>query len=206
MLLLWDIFIHNAIYQGTYSLKNSIFIWDWTPVPKITKIHLHHSRDVILGTIAFQIIGVSIVYSTVCSGVDQRKHQSSASLAYVRGIHRWPVNSPHKGQLRGKCFHLMKSSNGNNISASHLRKQNKIKPLLALLLESYQGDDDTLTFWRIPVSWMHTKRKRKHCSTYFRNIIVMLYKWHMKTNLYMKTLSVLSLLSLSLSLSSPSLH
>ena len=37
------------------------------------------------------------------------KHQSSASLAFVRGIHRWPVNSRTKGQLRGKCFHLMTS-------------------------------------------------------------------------------------------------
>ena len=39
---------------------------------------------------------------TVCSGADQRKHQSSASLAFVRGIHRWPVNSPHKGPVRGE--------------------------------------------------------------------------------------------------------
>ena len=36
-----------------------------------------------------QITGVSIVCSTVCSGADHRKHQSSASLAFVRGIHRW---------------------------------------------------------------------------------------------------------------------
>ena len=47
-------------------------------------------------TMASQITGVSIVYSTVCSGADQRKHQSFASLAFVRGIHRWPVNSSHK--------------------------------------------------------------------------------------------------------------
>ena len=51
--------------------------------------------------------GVSVVYSTVCSGADQIKPQSSASLAFVRGIHRWPVNSYTKGQLCGKCFHLM---------------------------------------------------------------------------------------------------
>ena len=43
--------------------------------------------------------GISIVYSTICSGADQRKHQSFASPAFVRGIHRWPVNSPHKGPL-----------------------------------------------------------------------------------------------------------
>ena len=41
-----------------------------------------------MGTIAFQITGLTIVYSTVYSGADQRKHQSSASLAFVRGIHR----------------------------------------------------------------------------------------------------------------------
>ena len=55
----------------------------------------HHS-DVIMGAMASQITGVSIVYSTVCSAADQRKHQSFASLAFVRGIHRWTVNSPHK--------------------------------------------------------------------------------------------------------------
>ena len=55
-----------------------------------------HDSDVIMSAAAFQITGISIVYSTVCSGADQRKHQSSASLAFVRGIHRWPVDSPHK--------------------------------------------------------------------------------------------------------------
>ena len=53
--------------------------------------------DVIISTVASVITGVSIVYSTVCSSANQRKHQSSALLAFVRGIHRWPVNSPHKG-------------------------------------------------------------------------------------------------------------
>ena len=53
--------------------------------------------DVIIIAIASQITGVSIVCSTICSGADQRKHQSSASLAFVMGIHRWEV-SPHKGQ------------------------------------------------------------------------------------------------------------
>ena len=32
------------------------------------------------------------------------KHQSSASLAFVRGIHRWPVNSPHKGSVTRKII------------------------------------------------------------------------------------------------------
>ena len=53
---------------------------------------------------ASQISSLTIVYSTVYSGADERKHQSSTSLAFVRGIHRWPVNSPHKGQVTRKMF------------------------------------------------------------------------------------------------------
>ena len=49
-----------------------------------------------MGAVASQITSLTIVYSTVYSDADQRKHQSSASLAFVRGIHRGPVNSPHK--------------------------------------------------------------------------------------------------------------
>ena len=44
--------------------------------------------DAIMSAMASQVNGVSIVYSTVCSGADQRKHQSSVPLAFVRGIHR----------------------------------------------------------------------------------------------------------------------
>ena len=53
---------------------------------------------------ASQITNFKIVYSTVYSGADQRKYQSSASLALVRGIHRWPLNSPHKGPVTRKMF------------------------------------------------------------------------------------------------------
>ena len=49
-----------------------------------------------MGAIASQISSLAIVFSTVYSEADQRKHQSSASLAFVLGIHRWPGNSPHK--------------------------------------------------------------------------------------------------------------
>ena len=57
-----------------------------------------------MGPMASQITGVPVVYSTDCSGGDQRKHQSSASMAFVWGIHRWPVNSPHKGPITRKMF------------------------------------------------------------------------------------------------------
>ena len=56
------------------------------------------------------ITGVSFVCSTVCSGPDKIKHHSSASLAFAREIHRRPVDSPHKGPVTRKYFHLMTSS------------------------------------------------------------------------------------------------
>ena len=54
-----------------------------------------------MGAMASQITGVSIVYSTVCSGADQTKHQSSGSLVFCGGF---PVNSPHKGTVTRKMF------------------------------------------------------------------------------------------------------
>ena len=57
-----------------------------------------------MGDIASQITNLAIVYSTVYSDTDHRKHQSSASLAFVREIHRKPVNSPHKWPVTQKIF------------------------------------------------------------------------------------------------------
>ena len=65
---------------------------------------INHYTDVIMGAIASQITSLTIVYSTVYSDAGQRKHQSSASLAYVWGTHRGPVNSPHKWSVTQKMF------------------------------------------------------------------------------------------------------
>ena len=70
-----------------------------TSVRKHTRI-----SDVIMGAITSQITSLTIVYPTVYSSADERKHQSSVSLAFVQGIHRWPVNSPHKGPVTQKMF------------------------------------------------------------------------------------------------------
>ena len=67
---------------------------------------IFHYNDIIMGAIASQITSITIVYSAVNSGANQRKHRSSASLAFVRGIHRWPVNSPHKWPVTRKMFPL----------------------------------------------------------------------------------------------------
>ena len=67
-------------------------------------LHNLHYSDVIIGAMVSQITSLMIVYSTIHSGADQRKHQSSASRAFVRGIHWWPVNSLHKWPVTQKMF------------------------------------------------------------------------------------------------------
>ena len=81
-------------------IKRKIYLVD---TPTEISAEAHYS-DVIRGSIAFQITSLRIVYSIVYSGADQRKHQSFASLAFVRGIHRRQVNSPHKGPATRKMF------------------------------------------------------------------------------------------------------
>ena len=77
-----------------------------------------------IGAMVSQITSLASVYSTVYSGAEQRKHQSSASLAFVRGIHRWPVNSPHKWPVTRKMFLLddviMKTNVINSTALLHL--------------------------------------------------------------------------------------
>ena len=63
-----------------------------------------HYHDVTMDAIASQITSLTIVYSTVYSDADQRKHQNSALLAFVWGIHRGPVNFPHKWPVTRKMF------------------------------------------------------------------------------------------------------
>ena len=65
---------------------------------------IFHYIDVMVGAMTSQITSLTIVYSTGYSGADQRKHQSSASLDFVRGINRWPVNSLHKWPVTRKTF------------------------------------------------------------------------------------------------------
>ena len=47
---------------------------------------------------------IQITNLTVYSGADQTNHQNSASLAFVRGIHQWRVNSPRRGPVTQKMF------------------------------------------------------------------------------------------------------
>ena len=91
-----------------FNLPNAevLLCLQWQPSPADTRLNNNviHYDDVIMGTIASQITSLTIVYSAVYSGADQCKHQSSASLAFVWGIHRGPVNSPHKWPVTRKMF------------------------------------------------------------------------------------------------------
>ena len=90
------------------SIAREPVIYDyWGNVTHRDHTYWHfHYYDVIMGAMASEITSLTTVYSTVYSGEDQRKHRSSASLAFVRGIHWWPVNFLHKGPVTRKMFPL----------------------------------------------------------------------------------------------------
>ena len=83
---------------------------------------LTHYSDVIMSKMSSQMTGVLSVCSAVCSGADQRKHQSAASLVFVRGIHRGAMNSPtriRRHQFLNRCFASMFSYSNQFILKSY---------------------------------------------------------------------------------------
>ena len=92
---LYDIFKRSL--HGKCCLWTTL-VWFW-----LTIAHVHYD-DVIMTMLASQITSLTVVYSIVYSDVNQRKHQSSASLAFVREIHRGPVNFPHKWPVTRQMF------------------------------------------------------------------------------------------------------
>ena len=85
-----------------------------------------HYTDVIMGAIASQITSLTIVYSTVYSDADKRKHHGSTSLAFVWGIHRGPVNSPHKWPVTRKMFSVDEVIMAFRWTADNLTEDNSI--------------------------------------------------------------------------------
>ena len=114
----WPRYNVNALQWYTQSVPSYWRLWRCTYTHDDTEIWEgklpgliwqgdifgRHCDDVVMGAMASQITSLTIVYSIVYSGRDQSKHQSSASLAFVRGIHRGPVNSPQKGPVTRKMF------------------------------------------------------------------------------------------------------
>ena len=93
---------------GTHYMWRVVFValpdaLTWCMVCTM-KALLSHYIDVIMTTMASQITSLTVVYSIVYSGADQRKHQRSASLAFVRGNSPGTVNSPYKWPVTRKMF------------------------------------------------------------------------------------------------------
>ena len=98
---------HTDTQRQSHSLHYFLWRFRWLSVHKCDQTNPHskdpripvHYSDVIMGTMASLIPSLTgVVYSTVHPGADQRKHQSSTSLAFVWGIHRRSVNSRTNGQ------------------------------------------------------------------------------------------------------------
>ena len=107
----WGGSIEKTVSQDMGSIMTNAIWWplmrllSWYLVLCCTVYTLqwrHNERDV--------VSNVSNVCSTVCSGADQRSHQSPVSLAFVRGIHRSTVDSPHQEPVTWKMLYLMTSS------------------------------------------------------------------------------------------------
>ena len=90
-------------WHQTPNVPGNIFLYTSSYFNR-PHMYIFHYCDAIMGANASQITSLTVVYSTVYWRSDQRTHQSSPSLAFVRGIHRWPVNSPHKWPVTRKMF------------------------------------------------------------------------------------------------------
>ena len=97
-------FNHHRRYQFFTELPAEVSFCCLLVTNVSVLCHLPHSRSLLIQSDINKQTGVSIVSSTACSGVNQRKHRSTASLAFVRGIQRRPLDSPHKGPVTRKMF------------------------------------------------------------------------------------------------------
>ena len=90
--------------QARKLLQSYTKLMIYLGINSINRHAMFHYSDVIMSTTASLITSLTIVYSTIYSDADQRKYQSSASLAFVWGIQRGPVNSPHQWPVTRKMF------------------------------------------------------------------------------------------------------
>ena len=140
-------------------------VWHWLVLPisfRVTSLALgqsytlqwrHNERD----SVSIQITSLTIVYSTVYSDVDQRKNQSSASLVVVRGIHWWPVNSPHKGPVTRKMFPfddvIMNNSNRcQSINPDEYRQVDHINMLRTIITKTWKW-----SWCQLCLHWWHQR-------------------------------------------------
>ena len=96
--------LHQWYFDTNCIFDENCHCYSFWKIGPITMKFSTHNSDIIKGAMASQITSLTIVYSAVYSGADQRKSQSSASLAFVRRIHLWPGNSQHNGPVTRKMF------------------------------------------------------------------------------------------------------
>ena len=131
----------------------SLALTRWCPMDHTFGLYYHYI-DVIMTTKASQITSLTAVYSTVYSDADQRKHQSSASLAFVWEIHRDRRIPRTKGQLRGKWFHLLTSSWFSlllvRVTVCHIRYINQVPEQFQAICISLEAtvSDIWFIFWK----------------------------------------------------------
>ena len=152
-----------------------------TPVGVCTmRIFEIHYNDVIKGAMASQITNRAIVYSTVHTGAYPRKHQSSASLAFVRGLPRGPVNSPHKWPVTRKMIQfddvIMNWQCNNEFMCLYYRNHRNLGVIMMPTLSSLAAPEDPvppvttkLTSWQISRFSDIIKRIRKWLLRMSRN-------------------------------------
>ena len=120
-------------------------------LPTCATASLQHYSDVIMGMMASQV-----TKSTVYSGADQRKHQPP-SLAFVRGIHRWPVNSPLKWPETREMFPF------NDVI---MRFQAGLQCCLQAIDANALGSACRIYFWDCPIKWRHNGNIVQGCLSY----------------------------------------
>ena len=113
---------------------------------------LNHYSDVIMDPIASQITRLFTVYA----GAGERKHQRSASLAFVRGIHRWPVNSPHKGPVTRNMFPFDDVIMHWNGMSSFWRYSSEVVRMKTFSAASDENFTKITTF---PFQWIYVKQE-----------------------------------------------
>ena len=111
---------NNITEPYIHFMRKSHNFIQWYAIP-CSPLQWCHYCDAIMGTVASQITSLTIVYAAVYSYADQSKHQSSASLAFVWGIHRRPMNSPHKWPVTRKMvpFDDVIMSHGQHGESKH---------------------------------------------------------------------------------------
>ena len=127
-----------------------------------------------------QITRVSIIFSTVCSGTDQRKYQSYKPLAFVREIHRWREFYPKRGPVTRKMFPfddvITRKMSSTTMSTMSLRPQcvNNINSEV-INKNTKRHTAQTIVSWPNPKQWFDDLMMIIRQSTYILSIITR--KW-----------------------------